>query len=292
MGDSITREWLEKNFKEVYPQYKEREIKRNQELSKQRINTTLQQFKRLSKIASPLLDKERVSRPFGWISNVVIDEVGLSDSALGLLGLLVVYAGKVPMYSNKLTVLNCTSSQLLKLLHCKSSNQKKKINSLLQELVNSDLIRLDGADIILTMGEISDYKDGYQYGFTKVYSSTVKKIVAKAKGMTLLKRLSAYVGFRSQIFESYNDREFRYENLTTSSTYHQTTALKINESIRTLRNHYKWFRENNILAYVGVKTSHKYHNTKYLYCEEHDTPYLMCLIITQLRNSNFLRLLG
>lgn len=219
------------------------------------------------------------SQYFGWIPNSWLER-GLSSQAYGLLVLIVIHSAPVPYYQKQIAVIG--NLAIRRLLGLNNANRKGKIDDLLYELELSEIITVHENFIELNREETSNYQGT---GFTKVYASTVKKILEHMQGMKVLNVLASYLALRSTIFENRTSGNLP----VTMGSLQAWASGKASLSPRVHSDNLRWLRENGILAWIEAIMNNAKHNSCFYYSELWDAESLMYEVLASL-SSRILRL--
>lgn len=219
------------------------------------------------------------SQYFGWIPNSWLER-GLSSQAYGLLVLIVIHSAPVPYYQKQIAVIG--NLAIRRLLGLNNANRKDKINDLLYELETSEIIVVHDNFIELNREGTSNYQGT---GFTKVYVSTVKKILEHMQGMKVLNVLASYLALRSTIFENKTSGNLP----VTMGSLQAWASGKVSLSPRVHSDNLKWLREHDILAWVEAIRNNAKHNSCFYYSELWDAESIMYEVLASL-SSRILRL--
>lgn len=125
-----------KEIKNVILVIKPYEVKRDRDLAKQRLQVTYK-----SLIKHDL--EEKKPGAWGWLPKSVFD-MELSSRAYGLLVILAMEAGPIPAADNQQVIERVSETTILRWLGIKNSNQRPLIHDLLEELVEAEVITIDG----------------------------------------------------------------------------------------------------------------------------------------------------
>ena len=253
----------------------ENNIESSDEVRLQRKNSTIEALTKYETLEVAEVD----SQYFGWIPNLWLER-GMTSQAYGLLVLIVVHGATVPYYQSQVAMID--NLTIRRLLGLSNANRKSKIGSLLRELEASEIITVHDDFIELNREKTSNYQGT---GFTKVYASTVKKILERMHGMRVLNVLASYLALRSTIFENYDGGNLP----VTMGSLQRWASSKASLSPRVHSDNLRWLRENGILAWIEAIMNNEKHNSCYYYGELWDAECVVSEVLSDL-NGRILRL--
>lgn len=254
------------------------EIKRDRDLAKQRLQVTYK-----SLIKHDL--EEKKPGAWGWLPKSVFD-MELSSRAYGLLVILAMQAGPVPAVDNERVIERVSETTILRWLGIKNSNQRALVHDLLRELVEAEVITIDGDCIKLDFPPIQSVEGG----FSKIYASTYQAILDQSHGITTFNRLAVYLGIRSMIFEG--EKGGPNDNVVYKGRGNSWIAERVNLPVATVRNTIQWLIEHKIMAWNLVQNRNQYHNKHYYLAEPFQAERLVSWICTELKGGSLLRVVS
>lgn len=267
-----------KEIKDVILVIKPYEVKRDRDLAKQRLQVTYK-----SLIKHDL--EEKKPGAWGWLPKSVFD-MELSSRACGLLVILAMEAGPIPAADNQQVIERVSETTILRWLGIKNSNQRPLIHDLLEELVEAEVITIDGDCIKLEFPPIKSVEGG----FSKIYASTYKAILDQSHGIATLNRLAVYLGIRSVIFEG--EKGGPTDNVVYKGRGNDWVAERVDLPVATVRNTIQWLIEHKIMAWNLVQNRNQYHNKHYCLAEPFQVERLVSWICTELKGGSLLRVLA
>lgn len=219
--------------------------------------------------------------PKGWLYGV--DRIGhISAKAYGLLVLIHSISSPIPLYGGKYgTHLDVLGTR--RLLKLKNANSNKEIKDLLEQLLAHNLIKIDGEFILLGhTGKTTDYTD---FGFCKLYTTTIFDIIESFKGLSILKHLATYLAWRSLVYETISDIPVTEMDTDIASRYVNLSKRMYHDYLRDLLN------RDILLHYTYVDALGMQHPHKFMIAEKLNHKDLdQCLIDGCVENQKVLRL--
>lgn len=254
------------------------EVKRDRDLAKQRLQVTYK-----SLIKHDL--EEKKPGAWGWLPKSVFD-MELSSRAYGLLVILAMQAGPVPAVDNERVIERVSETTILRWLGIKNSNQRPLVHDLLRELVEAEVITIDGDCIKLEFPPIQSVEGG----FSKIYASTYKAILDQSHGIATLNRLAVYLGVRSMIFEG--EKGGPNDNVVYKGRGNSWIAERVDLPVATVRNTIQWLIDHEIMAWNLVVNRNEYHNKHYYLAEQFQAERLVSWICMELKGGALLRVVA
>lgn len=254
------------------------EVKRDRDQAKERLQATYQALVKHD------LDEKKPGA-WGWLPKSVFD-MELSSRAYGLLVILAMQAGPVPAVDNERVIERVTDTTILRWLGIRNSNQRPLVHDLLRELVEAEVITIDGDCIKLDFPPIQSVEGG----FSKIYASTYKAILDQSHGIATLNRLAVYLGIRSMIFEG--EKGGPYDNVVYKGRGNSWIAELVDLPVATVRNTIQWLIDHEIMAWNLVVNRNKYHNKHYYLAEQFQAERLVSWICMELEGGSLLRVVS